>query len=190
MTSVEQTLNELDAVAVSAARDAEDMLAAVVRRAAELAAAGSTPLGRVRLRAGDLCVEVEWQPDGLPGAAATVVAGPDRTTLTGTNGAGPTVVTGPVTVLAATEGTSSDAEVLTAPAVGTFYRSPEPGAAPFVAVGDTVAPGQQIGIIEAMKLMNPIEADRAGQVGEILVEDGAPVEYGQPLIVLTPTSHP
>lgn len=70
------------------------------------------------------------------------------------------------------------------PMVGTFYRAPSPGAAPFVSVGDTVKEGQTICIIEAMKLLNEIEADKSGVVKEILVENGDAVEYGQPLIVI------
>jgi acetyl-CoA carboxylase biotin carboxyl carrier protein len=71
-----------------------------------------------------------------------------------------------------------------APMVGTFYRSPNPGAAPFVEVGQTVKEGQPLCIIEAMKLLNEIEADKAGVIKEILVENGEPVEYGQPLFVI------
>lgn len=70
------------------------------------------------------------------------------------------------------------------PMVGTFYRAPSPGAAPFVSVGDTVKEGQTICIIEAMKLLNEIEADKSGVVKEILAENGDAVEYGQPLIVI------
>jgi acetyl-CoA carboxylase biotin carboxyl carrier protein len=73
---------------------------------------------------------------------------------------------------------------LLASMVGTFYRAPEPGAAPFVSEGDQVRPGQQVGIIEAMKLMVPVEAERAGEVAEFLVTDREPVEYGQPLLLL------
>jgi acetyl-CoA carboxylase biotin carboxyl carrier protein len=72
------------------------------------------------------------------------------------------------------------------PIVGTFYLAPEPGSAPFVSVGDTVADGQQVGIVEAMKLMNRIDADAHGRVVEILVPDATPVEYDQPLIALEP----
>src|SRR5260364_63734 len=72
--------------------------------------------------------------------------------------------------------------VLTSPMVGTFYRAPSPEAAPFVQVGDPVEKGQTIGIIEAMKLLNEIEADEAGIVKEFLVENGQAVEYGQPLL--------
>ncbi len=73
------------------------------------------------------------------------------------------------------------------PMVGTFYRSPAPGEPPFVEVGDRVRRGQTVCIIEAMKLMNEIEADEvSGQVMEILVENGEPVEYGQPLMRINP----
>lgn len=70
------------------------------------------------------------------------------------------------------------------PMVGTAYRAPEPGARAFVEVGDTVAQGDTIVIIEAMKTMNQIPAPRAGKVSAILVEDGQPVEYGEPLVVI------
>ncbi|MEN5035736.1 acetyl-CoA carboxylase biotin carboxyl carrier protein [Pseudomonas sp. TWI929] len=68
--------------------------------------------------------------------------------------------------------------------VGIFYRSPAPDKAPFVSVGDQVAEGQTLGIIEAMKMLNPLEADRQGKVVSILVEDGASVDQGTPLFVI------
>jgi len=71
-----------------------------------------------------------------------------------------------------------------APMVGTFYRAPNPGAAPFVEVGQSVKEGDALCIIEAMKLLNEIEADKAGVIKEILVENGEPVEYGQPLFII------
>jgi acetyl-CoA carboxylase biotin carboxyl carrier protein len=70
---------------------------------------------------------------------------------------------------------------LKSPMVGTFYRSPSPGTPPFVEIGQTVAKGQTLCIIEAMKLLNEIESDAAGVVKAILTENGQPVEYGQPL---------
>jgi acetyl-CoA carboxylase biotin carboxyl carrier protein len=73
---------------------------------------------------------------------------------------------------------------VTAPVVGTVYVAPEPGARPFVSAGDTVKKGQTLLIIEAMKTMNPVAAPRAGKVAQILVEDGAPVEYGEVLLIL------
>jgi acetyl-CoA carboxylase biotin carboxyl carrier protein len=73
---------------------------------------------------------------------------------------------------------------VTAPMVGTAYLAPEPGAAPFVRVGEQVGEGQAILIIEAMKVMNQIRAPRPGRVRRVLVADGAPVEYGAPLMVI------
>jgi acetyl-CoA carboxylase biotin carboxyl carrier protein len=70
------------------------------------------------------------------------------------------------------------------PMVGSVYLQPEPGADPFVKVGDTVAAGQTLMIIEAMKTMNPIPAPKAGKIVAILVEDGQPVEFGEPLAVI------
>jgi acetyl-CoA carboxylase biotin carboxyl carrier protein len=70
------------------------------------------------------------------------------------------------------------------PMVGTFYRAASPGAKAFVDVGDTVQEGDTLCIIEAMKLMNEIDSDKAGVVKEILVENGQPVEFGQPLVVI------
>jgi acetyl-CoA carboxylase biotin carboxyl carrier protein len=70
--------------------------------------------------------------------------------------------------------------------VGTYYKSPEPGAKPYVAVGDRVAKGQIVCIIEAMKIMNEIESDHSGVVREILVQDAQPVEYGQVLFKIDP----
>jgi acetyl-CoA carboxylase biotin carboxyl carrier protein len=74
--------------------------------------------------------------------------------------------------------------VVKSPMVGTFYRSPSPGAKHFVEVGDTVKSGDTICIIEAMKLLNEIECDKDGVIKAILVENGQPVEYGEPLVVI------
>jgi acetyl-CoA carboxylase biotin carboxyl carrier protein len=75
---------------------------------------------------------------------------------------------------------------ITAPMIGTFYSAPAPGEAPFVQLGDRVEIGQVIGIIEAMKIMNEIAADRSGIVKEVLVANAQAVEYGSPLIRLLP----
>ncbi|MGE5339074.1 MAG: acetyl-CoA carboxylase biotin carboxyl carrier protein [Gemmatimonadota bacterium] len=74
--------------------------------------------------------------------------------------------------------------IVKSPMVGTFYRASSPGTAPFVDVGQAVKPGDTLCIIEAMKLLNEIEAEVAGTVKECLVENGQPVEYGQPLFVI------
>jgi acetyl-CoA carboxylase biotin carboxyl carrier protein len=75
---------------------------------------------------------------------------------------------------------------LKAPMVGTFYRAPAPGAKAFVEVGQTVKAGQTLCIIEAMKMLNQIEADRAGVIAEVLVENGQPVEFDEPLFIIDP----
>ena len=77
-----------------------------------------------------------------------------------------------------------DRHTVRSPMVGTFYRAPSPGAKPFVEVGQTVKQGQTVCIVEAMKMLNQIEADRGGVIAEILVENGTPVEFDQPLFVL------
>lgn len=78
----------------------------------------------------------------------------------------------------------STGHLITAPMIGTYYTAPNPGSPPFVTEGDEVFAGQTIGIIEAMKIMNEIAADRPGIVEEMLVGNGQPVEYGSPLIRL------
>ncbi|WP_424185761.1 acetyl-CoA carboxylase biotin carboxyl carrier protein [Actinokineospora sp. G85] len=117
----------------------------------------------VRVAVGAVSVEVEWAPERTGDRPAPV--------------APPVVALEPVAV--------EQSAVLSAPTVGVFYRSPEPGAAPFVGPGDTVVVGQQVGIVEAMKLMIPVEAEAAGVVVEVLKDDGAAVEYGEPLITLS-----
>ena len=80
-----------------------------------------------------------------------------------------------------TAGQKPSGKLIESPLVGTFYAAPAEDAAPFVAVGDTVKKGQTLAIIEAMKLMNEIESEYDGTIAEVLVENGQPVEYGQPL---------
>ncbi len=94
----------------------------------------------------------------------------------------PSATTGPETAGESTEGLF----IIKSPIVGTFYSSPSPNAPPFVKVGDTVQVGQVICIIEAMKLMNELEAEQAGQIVRTYVQNGQPVEYGQSLFALEP----
>ena len=75
-------------------------------------------------------------------------------------------------------------DAVTSPMVGTVYLAPEPGSANFVSVGDSVKEGQTLLIIEAMKVMNPLASPKSGKVSRILIEDGQPVEFGEPLIVI------
>jgi acetyl-CoA carboxylase biotin carboxyl carrier protein len=126
-----------------------------------LKSAGAAP-SRVRVRLGQASIDVEW-PTSAP--VAGVLVEPVAAVV-------PIVPDNRITVCS--------------PLVGTFYRAPEPTARPFVEPGDLVLPGQQVGIVEAMKLMNAVHADAAGRVVEILVGDGDSVEYGQPLLVLEP----
>ena len=89
----------------------------------------------------------------------------------------------PATAAAAAEA-APEGHVVKSPMVGTFYRSPSPDAKPFVEVGATVKAGETICVLEAMKLMNEIEADASGTIKAILVENGQPVEYGQALFII------
>lgn len=127
-------------------------------------------LTEIELREGDASIRISRQ-HGLPSAAAGFATKP--ATL-------PAGSSAPHQERQADEGLPG--HVVCSPMVGTFYRSPSPGAKPFVEVGSAVKPGDVLCIIEAMKMMNPIEADRAGVISAILVENGEPVEFGQPLI--------
>ena len=135
------------------------------------AQASRAPLS-VRVSAHDIAVEVEWADTG----ASATTAVPAAPVLA--------AVAEPVKE-AKPDGTTF---TLTAGTVGVFYRAPEPGAKPFTDVGEIVQPGQQVAILEAMKLMIPVEAERAGRIVEVLVADGTPVEHGQPLLLLEPAA--
>ena len=97
----------------------------------------------------------------------------------------PAAVAGATSAVAApAEAPAPEGHVLKSPMVGTYYRAPTPGAKAFVEVGQSVTEGDTVCIIEAMKLLNEIEADRSGVIKAILVENGQPVEYGHPLMVI------
>jgi acetyl-CoA carboxylase biotin carboxyl carrier protein len=157
-----------DEVSVQYSTD-EQVLETVVNQARVLAGGLPGALSRLTVTVGAHRVDIEWQ-------APTVVASAAPLAALGT------VVVPESAVVA--EPTIGDA--VTAPLVGTFYMAPEPGAAPFVSVGDVVEAGQQLAIIEAMKIMNRIDAERAGKVVKILVGDGEMVEFGQELIFIDP----
>jgi acetyl-CoA carboxylase biotin carboxyl carrier protein len=119
---------------------------------------------------------------GMVVAGPTLVAAPSGPVAVAPQ---PPALAAPAAAGAAAEGAPAlEGHVVKAPMVGTFYRSPSPDAKPFVEVGQAVKEGDVICIIEAMKLMNEIDADAAGTVKAILVENGQPVEYGQPLFIL------
>jgi acetyl-CoA carboxylase biotin carboxyl carrier protein len=147
----------------------DEVFDAVCRGATRLLHTVPGPLRRTKVQWGDTTVEVEWsEPDARP--AAPVPAQPDPLP--------------PPAAPAVADEDQDGRHYVRAPMVGTFYVAPEPGAPPFVALGDVVEAHQQVGIVEAMKLMNRIDADQPGIVVEILVANGATVEYDQPLIVL------
>jgi acetyl-CoA carboxylase biotin carboxyl carrier protein len=152
-------------------------LETICRNATRLLSDLDDPPRSLRLRIGDLAVEVEFQPETTP--VATVAANG--------NGSAHTVsLAGDQKAEDELEADGTGLHYIDAPLVGVFYRSPEPGADPFVREGDLVEVGQQVAIIEAMKMMIPIKADCAGEIRKILVEDGAPVEYDEHLLVVAP----
>jgi len=118
----------------------------------------------------------------VKGGMVTVAAAPAPAVIAAVAPAA--AAAGPAAPPAAEPGPGQEGHVVKAPMVGTFYRSPSPDAKAFVEVGQAVKEGDTICIIEAMKLMNEIEADASGVVKAILVENGQPVEYGQPLFIL------
>ncbi len=140
----------------------------------ELARSLPGDLRRLTVRSGDSAIEVEWAVEDGP----TVERG-------GAVRSAPGVRDAPVD--AAETAVPDDLVAVPAPLVGTFYVASSPDADPFVRVGDAVEPGQTLGIVEAMKLMNPIVADEAGVVAEVLAGDAESVEYGQVLMYLRPT---
>ena len=129
--------------------------------------------------------EFEIEREGLrlrfrkPGRPAAPVPAPAPTP---TEPPGPGSATPGAEAVAAADGVT----VIKSPIVGTFFLAAEPGAEPFVEVGATVRKGQVVCIIEAMKLMNEIDADRDGEIVTIFVEDGQPVQYGEPLFAVRP----
>lgn len=100
----------------------------------------------------------------------------------------PPMAAAPAAAPAAADEPAAEVEIpghkINSPMVGTFYRSASPGAAPFTDVGKSVSEGDTLCIIEAMKILNQIEADKSGTVKAILVENGQPVEFGQPLFII------
>ena len=114
-----------------------------------------------------------------PGAAPAMAAVASAAPVAAAPGAA-----SPAAPAAAEPAPGPEGHVVKSPMVGTFYRSPSPDAKPFIEVGGTVKEGETICVIEAMKLMNEIEADASGTIKAILVEHGQPVEYGQALFII------
>jgi acetyl-CoA carboxylase biotin carboxyl carrier protein len=143
------------------APDLDDVRRHAVRLLAEL----HRPPRTLRIRAGEVTLDISWPDAGEP----------------------PAVVPVPVDVRAETP-LPEPTDCLTSPGVGVFYHAKEPGAEPFVSVGSVVEQGDQIGIIEAMKMLIPVEADRGGRISAVLKPNGQPVEYGEPLFALAAES--
>jgi acetyl-CoA carboxylase biotin carboxyl carrier protein len=158
----------------------EDRTVALREEVVELARALPGDLRRLSVRSGDRAIEVEWSPALSDDSGAPTRTGPARRPDPGSGER----VDGPESDVP--EGISA----VRAPLVGTFYVAPTPGADPFVQAGDEIEPGQTLAIVEAMKLMNPIVADGAGVVTEVLVGDAESVEFDQILMLLRPTGRP
>ena len=146
---------------------ADPIDARLVRRLAAIL--NDTGLTEIEVERGDLRIKVAR--NGTVAAMPTVYAP-----------AAPSAATSPGA--ARSSEAEHEGDVVNSPMVGTVYLQPEPGAQPFVRVGDTVAEGQTLLIIEAMKTMNQIPSPKAGTVTQILVEDGQPVEFGEPLVII------
>jgi acetyl-CoA carboxylase biotin carboxyl carrier protein len=147
----------------------EDRIQPIVKEAKELIKMlEATSVRRVSLEAGDFKIEIEraFAESGSSAVAVPVAA-----------------VLSPAASAAAPP-TKDNLHRVLAPLVGTYYGAPSPGAKPFVEAGTRVQRGQTIGIIEAMKIMNEVPSDAAGVVVEVLVQNGQPVQYEQPLVVL------
>ena len=139
----------------------------LVRELAELLSANE--LTEIEVEDGDRKIKVRREAAPLIAAAPAMMAAPAQAAGI------------PVAIAAAEEPAGN---AVKSPMVGTAFLSPEPGAKPFVAVGDSVKPGDTLLIVEAMKVMNPITAPAGGVVKQLLVSDGQPVEFDQPLVIL------
>ena len=157
--------------------DVESTLEVVRDNALRLLSAFPRPPSVLRIQAGGVTVEAEWPvTPAPPGAMAAETTGPPA----GTSSAPRDDTAG------GPPGEQDSLHYLRSPAVGVFFRAPEPAAKPFVEVGDTVLAGQQVAIIEVMKLMIPVQADADGRIVDVLKTNGAAVEYDEPLFAVAP----
>ncbi|MDH2431888.1 acetyl-CoA carboxylase biotin carboxyl carrier protein [Pokkaliibacter sp. MBI-7] len=139
-------------------------------------------INEIEIKEGEESVRISRVSNVVPAAAYAPAYAPAPMPMQ----AAPVQAAAPAPVAAPAETGKAIAagHIVTSPMVGTFYRSPAPGTKAFVEVGSSVNVGDKICIIEAMKMMNHIEADKAGTIVEILVEDGQPLEFDQPLFVI------
>ena len=141
---------------------------------------GESDIQEFRLEGDDFRLEVRRN---LPGQTVVASAAAAPLVAAGAPQAAPAETTSPPPAAASTR---SDLQDITAPMVGTFYRAPAPGEPSFIEVGNRVDVGQPVCILEAMKLMNELESEVSGEVVEILVDNGTPVEFGQVLMRVKP----
>ncbi|MBO6826791.1 MAG: acetyl-CoA carboxylase biotin carboxyl carrier protein [Sneathiella sp.] len=146
----------------------------IIRELAEIM--NDTGLGEIEVENGDHRLRVS---KGSTGVTTTIAAAPAAPVA-----AAPAPVAAAPAAEAAPLDASSHPGAIKSPMVGTAYLAPEPGAANFISVGDSVAQGQTVLIVEAMKTMNPIAAPKGGKVVDILVANEEPVEFGQPLVII------
>jgi acetyl-CoA carboxylase biotin carboxyl carrier protein len=146
----------------------------LVRKLADILA--DTGLTEIEVEQGDLKIRV----------AREVTVAPQQMTYAAPAPAAPHAPAAPAPAAGAApaEAVPQRGEAVKSPMVGTVYLQPQPGSPPFIKVGDQVSAGQTLLIIEAMKTMNPIPATAAGTVLQVLVEDGQPVEFGEPLVII------
>lgn len=144
-------------------------------------------IAELEVKEGEESVRISRYPTGTPQAMPQFYA-PPPTALAAPAPRAPTADAGATAAAQAEPAAAPKAadtrHVVKAPMVGTFYRTPSPGAKPFVEVGQTVKAGQTLCIIEAMKMLNQIESDKAGVIAEILVDNEKPVEFDQPMFVI------
>lgn len=159
----------------------DDLLRVLREEVSSLVKTIPGPVASISLRRGDCSLEVTWSHATSAFAGTGIDAGTGAGPMTTVGAAG---AAGPVLAAPPPDLVPADPAVreIPAPLVGTFYAAPQPGAQPFVRVGDRVETGATVGIIEAMKLMNPVPAPCSGTVLEVLSDDGQPVEFGQLLI--------
>jgi acetyl-CoA carboxylase biotin carboxyl carrier protein len=138
----------------------------------------SSGIAELEVQEGEERVRITRSQPPSSGATTTHLQLPQP----GATGAAPGVASATAEPAAAAD--EPEGHLVKSPMVGTFYRAASPGAKSFVEVGDSVQAGDTLCIIEAMKLMNEIESDKTGVVKQILVENGQPVEFGQPLVVI------
>ena len=135
---------------------------------------------------GDLRIRIKKPSANIVVAAPRTVSAPEII-VAGSAVAATNAQAAPLATQATEARTSEDLHLVKSPIVGTFYGSPSPGAEPFVKIGAHVDVGQTLCIVEAMKLMNEIESDVSGEVLRVFVDNGQPVEYGQPLFGIRPS---